>query len=281
MPVNEKFGIFFTICALMGWLSIVFLWRIPRPQKLENPPKAEMFWKWIKPVIAITAFRKFLYVLVCTTMMIMIGNFSVIFMTEELKITQDIVFYMGAAGTLGSAASVYFWGILADKFGSKPIMLLGQRMMLVGALYLFALSLGLPYYHPFVIIAFGLITAVGMVAYVVTGFRYVCNSIPQQYMVYGTIVFNLTVQITASMGPMLWGRILDMLDKLHFKIGPCTVMRFTPIYAIMLGWVVLANIFTKRLPDGEHKLRSHTVAIRGIKEFLMFFKKLIKYHTNL
>lgn len=275
-PVDQKFGIFLVVGAVMGWLSIISLSKVPSPPKLANPPKAEMFWIWIRPVLKIEAFRKLLYVLVGTTMMVMIGSFNVMYMTEDLKIKQNFVLYMGSAGTIGSVISVYFWGLLADKFGSKPVMVLGQRLMLIGAIYWFAMSLGMPYYHIAFIMAAGFITAIGLFAYVVTGFRYVCSAVPREYLIYGTVIFNLTVQISASIGPIIWGRLLDLLDKLNLQIGSVTVTRFTPIYTIMLGWVVLANIFAKRLPDGEHKMRSHAVAIHGIKEFCGFLTKRIR-----
>lgn len=204
-PENWRFSELFLVVAVLCWISLYPLCRIPRHPRVKLSAEQKVFWARLLPLLHIQPFRGLLYLMVCTTMMIVLGQFGTLFMTERLNITQNLIYYLSSVGMVGGVASVY-GGILADRIGSKPVMQMGQALMLGGALYWLLISLGVSVSHLPVIAMVGVITMVGMMAYVVTSFRLVCEVLPTSEMVFGTILFNLSMQISVATGLMIWGK---------------------------------------------------------------------------
>ncbi len=266
---NVRYGTLLAVGAACGCLSLMLLARLKSPPKLvekkdaagEKNAAVPMI-SWIADIFRIASFRKYMLVVVSHQLMLSLGGFGFMFLNEDLKIDQALMMKMGAVGTLGNILSVYFWGVLADKYGSKPIMALAYRLVIIGPVFWLITALLMPKVTPLfvgLIIASGLLMAAGLTGYVIVGFRYVMSSVPQEKMVYGTVMYNQTVQLTATLGPLMWGFLLKMTKGLNLTIGPLHIHRFVLMYGLMVGFAIIAKMMIWRLDNKESDATATTV----------------------
>lgn len=253
---NANYGTLFLIGAVCGWTSIVLLGRVKAiPRKAERSEFTALNLSWIKTIWPITPYRRMMYVILAHQMMMSVGIFFVYFQKDVLMLTDRFLMAIATVGIIGGFVSVYIWGTLADRFGSKPVMALAYYLILGSVSYWLALALGFPLAQkPLILLMqFGLIA--GFQGYVVTNMRYVLGSLPKDRVVFGTVFYNLMVQVSTMAGAMIWGRLLDVkkLDSLNLNLGSLRVDRFTIVFACMLGLAVLARIFVHRLENLESK----------------------------
>ena len=265
---HYNFGSLFLLGAVCGWASIAFLGRISAiPKKTEANKSPALHFAWVGAVWRRAEFRKMMYVIWAHQLMLTVGYFLVYFQKDRLHLTDQFLMVMTTFGIAGGVLSVYFWGTLADRFGSKPVMALAYYLVLGVTAYLLALGMGFPLFQKPVLILAQFLYVAGLQGYVVTNMRYVLGSVPRDHMVHGTIFYNLTVQVSTMLGAMFWGRFLDLaflrnLDLIWLSIR---VDRFTIVFACMLLLAFVARIFIHLLANSESQANAVHVAVHAVR----------------
>ncbi len=279
---NANYGSLFLIGAICGWTSIVLLGRVKAiPRKEGRPEFTALNLSWIKTIWPITPYRRMMYVIMAHQMMMSVGIFFVYFQKDMLQLTDRFLMAMATVGIVGGFVSVYIWGTLADRFGSKPVMALAYYFILGSVSYWLALALGFPLAQKPLMLLMQFCLIAGFQGYVVTNMRYILGSLPKDRVVFGTVFYNLMVQVSTMAGAMIWGRLLDvkLMNSLNLKLGIVRIDRFTVIFACMLGLAGLARIFLHRLENLESKATAwdalrYTVrrdaATQGLLTLLLF-----------
>jgi MFS family permease len=266
---HGNYGSLFLLGALCGWASLAFLGRITAiPKRLERPEFQSLNLSWMKDVWKIKPFRRMMYVIWAHQLMLSVGYFFVYFQKDILHLTDRFLMVMNTVGIAGGLLSVYIWGNLADRFGSKPVMALAYYLILGTISYWVLLALGIPLYQkPMLILAQFLFIA-GLQGYVVTNMRYVLGSLPQERVVFGTVFYNLTVQVSTMVGAMLWGRILDLsfIKTLGVTFGNLRLDRFGIVFGCMLLLATITRVFLHRLENRESRATSVSVAWYALRK---------------
>jgi len=260
---HGNYGSIFAIGAVCGWISLVFLGRItPSPRSADRPAAHSMDLRWMKAVWQITPFRRMMYVIWAHQLMLSVGYFFIFFQKDVLHLTDSFLMAATTVGIAGGLLSVYVWGSLADRFGSKPVMALSYYIVLGINAYWVALALGLPLSQKPVLIAVQFLTVAGLQGYVVTNMRYVLGSLPKDKMVFGTVFYNLTVQVSTMVGAMLWGRVLDLsfIQNIHLTFHNFRLDRFGVVFGCMLLLAILARFMVHRLENRESQSTAGEVA---------------------
>lgn len=277
---HRNYGTLFMLGAVCGWASIVFLGRISAsPKKSVKPEFNSLNLSWVRTVWSVLGFRRLMYVIWAHQLMLSVGYFLIYFQKDTLHLSDQFLMMMNTVGIVGGVLSVYVWGSLADRFGSKPVMALAYYLILGVSAYWVALGLGLPFAQKPLLIFVQFLYVAGLQGYVVTNMRYVLGSLPSDRMVYGTIFYNLTVQVSTMVGAMFWGSFLDlpMLRALAGSYFGLRMDRFTVVFALMLLLALLARFFVHRLSNNESQANALKVAWFAVRQdattqrILLFF----------
>lgn len=119
------YAVVFIIAALMGTADIVlFFWIKDPPMQIAT--KKQAFGKlFTEPFKDGNYLRYMLFVAFWYFSVNIVGPFFNVYMIEELKMNFLIIsLFTQVAANLTTILSIRFWGRLADKYGSKPVMLL-------------------------------------------------------------------------------------------------------------------------------------------------------------
>ena len=263
-----NFGSLFLLGAICGWTSIAFLGRISAiPKKADANKSPALHFGWVATIWRRPEFRKMMYVIWAHQLMLTVGYFFVYFQKDRLHLTDQFLMIMTTFGIAGGVLSVYVWGTLADRFGSKPVMALAYYFVLGITAYWLILGMGLPLAQKPALILAQFLYVAGLQGYVVTNMRYVLGCLPREHMVHGTIFYNLTVQVSTMFGAMFWGRFLDFtfLRNLDLICLGIRVDRFTVVFACMLLLAFVARIFIHLLANSESQANAAYVARHAIR----------------
>jgi MFS family permease len=124
-----RYPILFGLGVFFGILSIFIASRFPGG--VPSNRRISLF-KIDKKVFTPLRDSRFLrYVVVLGLVTLAIGpifSFLPIFMKEKVGLRPGSIVFLQTGGLIGSLLSSYFWGWLADRYGSKPVSLTGLLM---------------------------------------------------------------------------------------------------------------------------------------------------------
>jgi MFS family permease len=156
---------------------------------------------------------------------------------------------MNAITQLAVAATATGWGMLADRFGRKPVVLLGALYPLAWAAYFFLTPNNYVFILPIAALAAGLL-APGI------------NSGAEQLMLTLATARNRTayvawyVAIAGSVpaaGSVLGGKLRDLLQGLALPLGPITVGGFQVMTLVCFALVLATVLLLTRIREGREK----------------------------
>ncbi len=223
-------GIFFGLVST--WFMAYVPGGKPRPAT-EQRPKRELW--------AAARDRNFLTYLAGVGLLTMaatpVGSFQPLFMQEEVGLASGQVISLQIGGLLGSLLTSFAWGWAADRYGSKPVMLIGVlvRAALPLALILMPRAgdtrLTLALAISFLFGAADIGWAVGS-----TRLLYVGVVPPEKRSDYMALYFAW-IGIVGGMSQLLGGRLLDLSGGLRSSFLGVQLDPFTPLF---LGAMVIA-----------------------------------------
>jgi len=258
-----NYGSIFLMGAVCGGASLLFLRKVPAiPKKTDKAEFRSLNLSWIGLIWGVKPFRRMMYVICAHQLMLSVGYFFIYFQKDSLHLTDRFIMVMTTVGIAGGVLSVYIWGNLADRFGSKPVMALAYYLIMGVAIFWVGLGLGLPLSQAPLLLLVQFLYVAGLQGYVVTNMRYVLGSLPSDRMLFGTIFYNLVVQVATMLGAMFWGRFLDLefLKNLNVYYSWMHIDRFTIVFICMLLLSLVARFCIHRLSNSESGATSLTVA---------------------
>jgi MFS family permease len=141
----------------------------------------------------------------------MLGSFVPLFLKDVARMPSSRVIWLDAAGMVGGLGTSYLWGWCADRFGSKPMMLLSAMAFLsIPVLNILA------EWQLF----FGVLGAVAMglsyAGWNITLVRFLyTNAMPPQKAPSYTAVYNAIFGLSGAIGPFVAGQFLRIVNTDH------------------------------------------------------------------
>lgn len=124
-----RFSLLFGIGVVFGLLSVYFASHFPGGAPSVSKISLFRFDTKVLAPLRDSRFVRYLMALGLTTLAIgPIFSFLPIFMKERVGLNEGNIIFLQTGGLIGSLLSSYFWGWLADRYGSKPIALSGLLM---------------------------------------------------------------------------------------------------------------------------------------------------------
>ena len=170
-------------------------------------------------------------------------SFLPLFMEEQVGLSDGNIVLLQNAVLIGGLLSTYLLGWAADRYGSKPVMLLGIYMkMLLPVLWLI-----MPRHSPLsfpIALTIAFVHGVGEFAWVIGSARLLFVSIvPREKSAQYMAVYYAAVGIIGGVSQLAGGFILDLSHGLSGNFIGIVIDPFTPLYLMGIVLPGLSLIF--------------------------------------
>jgi|GEM_PF-6311099 len=185
------------------------------------------------------------------------STFVSLFLKEEVGLPSNIVVWLDIANFAGSMLSCYFWGWASDRYGSKPVMLIGPILWLVFPL----LCIFMPHRHilsvPFGLAVMGII-GVGNMAWILGINRYIyVTAMPEEKRTAYSAVYYANQTLAICIGPLISGVLIDKMSSMRAWLGQYAIEPYTPIFILgFLGMLCGVIMMGKVRSSGDMPLVS-------------------------
>lgn len=174
-------------------------------------------------------------------------TFVSLFMKNEVGLSSKVVIWLDIAAFLGGIVSSYLWGWAADRYGSKPVMLMGPLTMMLFPIVCFlmprgsAISVVPAMLVPFIMGAAGMAWNLGLGRYL-----YVTAMPPEKKTAY-TAVYYACLNLAAAIGIAASGALLKLTANIRGSFLGFPIDPYIPIFAIgmaitLAGMAVVATL---------------------------------------
>jgi hypothetical protein len=191
-------------------------------------------------------------------------TFVALFMKNEVGLSSKIVIWLDIASFIGGIVSSYLWGWAADRYGSKPVMLMGPLTMLIFPFICFLTPRNSIYsvipamLVPFIIGAAGMAWNLGLGRYL-----YV-NAMPPEKKTAYTAVYYASFNLASAIGISISGALLKLTANFRGSFLGFTIDPYTPIFLIGMAIIFAGIVIIAQLRRGTDM---HTV------DFMKMFVK--------
>jgi hypothetical protein len=259
----ERFTGLFAIGVLFGVASITCAFFIPGGASIPNNGQARHFEEMVDTLLN-RDFRLYL----AGVGLIAVGSapllFVPLFMIEQVGIAEGVVVLLSAFTLIGGLLSSYLWSWAADRWGSKPIMLLS-----LGAVTIMPVAwLLVPRHSPLSsAVAIGVAGLAGLATagWSVGSVRLLLNSIvPTDRKTDYLSVNYAWAGLIGGAGPLLAGGALDLLKVTRPQASGITLDAYTPVFIFSFVLCISSILVFRQISDYN--------AIRASKLASMLFK---------
>ncbi|MCB0191305.1 MAG: MFS transporter, partial [Anaerolineae bacterium] len=161
-------------------------------------------------------------------------SFVPLFMTEQIGLSDGNVVLISVGTYLGALVSSYWWGWVADRYGSQPIMQFSILVLLLLPVGWLLMPRHSAYSLPIAfLIAF--VAGIGTLAWQISWVRYLfVNVMPPENTTPYSAVYYAWFGFVSGLGPLLVGQILSLSSQLDRDLGLLHIDPYTPVFGLSL-----------------------------------------------
>ncbi|RME75544.1 MAG: MFS transporter [Chloroflexi bacterium] len=168
-----------------------------------------------------------------------IGSASVIsfiplFMKEQVGLSEGHVVLLSIGTYLGALISSYWWGWVADRYGSQPVMQFSLSLMLVLPTAWFLMPRHSTYSLP-IAMTIAFVMGITNLAWQISWIRYLyVNAIRPRYASAYTAVYYAWFGLVNGSAPLLAGQILRLSRGLEAEVWRFHIDPYTPLFGLSI-----------------------------------------------
>ncbi len=217
---NIGFTSIFAIGAAAGFISYYLLTRLPDAKNTSSSTDSfsfDLIWRKTQKVFSEKNFMNLVWFNVSWAFALsFMGIYLNIFMLKELKMSYTLITAFGMISTASNLTLTPFWGKMADKYGNKPIMLIcGNIVGITPFLWLITT----PTNYFIVIPVLYVLAGVAWSGFNIGAFNIVLKLAPKEDRAYFLSVNMLLPSVTAFVGPVLAGVLIDSIGTANINFG--------------------------------------------------------------
>ena len=176
-----------------------------------------------------------------------IGSFLPLFMREQVGLDAGSVVNLQLGSLLGGLITSYLWGWAADRYGSKPVMLIGLNLRVLTPILLLLLPQHSRWSLPMAQIIYFLMGMADMGWGIgSTRLLYVSVVPPEKKGDY-LALYSAWVGIVGGLSQLAGGWALDAAHNLSGRWGPLTLDAYTPLFVVGVLLTAACNLFFRPL----------------------------------
>jgi HEAT repeat protein/MFS-type transporter involved in bile tolerance (Atg22 family) len=240
----SRFMILMTVGIVLGLISVWAYAYVPGGSRRPPSARSTSHIQNMRRSLADGNFVRFLVALGLIT----VGGTAVIsfiplFMVEQVGLSAGNVVQLSVGTYLGALISSFWWGWVADRYGSRPIMQFSVMIILL-------LPIGwllMPRHSPTSLpIAFFLafVAGIGALAWQISWMRYLfVNVMPRENSAPYSAVYYAWFGFVSGLGPLLVGQLLTLSSRLDARVWLLPVDPYTPVFGLSI-LLLLAGLMT-------------------------------------
>lgn len=183
------------------------------------------------------------------------GSFVTLFMREEVGLTTDQVVRLQLAGLVGALVTSFAWGSVADRYGSRPVLLLGVLLKAIVPAFWFALPRSTPWTIPLAL-AISAWQGAANVGWTVGSTRLLFTDVvPWQKRAGYMAVHFAWLSLVEGLSQSLTGRLLDVTAGIEGRWLGLSLDRYSILFAIGIALPLLGILPLRRIRTGGASLR--------------------------
>lgn len=259
-----KYSAVFLAALAAGLASASMLVRVPEKGAGIKPRAERTRYRQYFPSMIETwrhqPFRRTLrYVCMFTLAMAAQPVFLVLFVYEELQLSEGMVLKLQAGATLGVLLTSVFWGRLSDSLGSRPLLRLCDIGVFstVGFWLLPATGIYMPELWMMFVVYF--LGGIFMSAHAVAQSRLVLSCCPSRNITIGMALFQVSVAMCGGIAPIFFGGLLEWIRPSEPTGG--SSFPFVVLFTSFLLLGIASQFFLSHVPEKE-RVPTRTVLLR-------------------
>jgi MFS family permease len=248
-PHAWQFAILFAFSAAMGFVSLVYLNRVPDVAISEEFRSSGHPVPWLE-ILRHPPFQKLLRFSMGWSLAYGgFTTFTVAFLKTEIGLTESNILYVTSVAFLGGLSSLWLLGNRLDHVGSKPILSLSLGVWFaILAVWIFLAGGVLSAHLPLIIVLqffMGLFAAlVGMATN-----RLAMAIIPAMGRNHFFVLYSVFANVALGLAPIAWGLIIDLIGNLQGTLFGINWNHYTVFFTLVL----LMFIATLKLAQELHE----------------------------
>ncbi|MCC6232171.1 MAG: MFS transporter [Verrucomicrobiales bacterium] len=235
----EVFGILFALSAAMRLVGLFFLLRMKFPASVLHPLEQR---EKLSDYLNVFQAKHYLYLLAFVGIWGFALNlaqpFYSVYVLRELPLTIRDLTILTSLLSLGGLLTLPSWGILGDRFGSKPVMMACSFLWVFVALPSWLL-VG-PDRHGFLYVTYFL-TGAATAGFQLCQFNLMVKMIPARTKAPYISVFLAGISLMTAAGPLLGGQLLTALPH---DVGTLLGEPLVRFHLVFVGSMVLCLLST-------------------------------------
>ncbi|MGC8780587.1 MAG: MFS transporter [Anaerolineae bacterium] len=248
-PGLDGYMVLIGIGVLFGFLAVIAIAFVPggAPQRATGSVKPDLRATWT--TLGDHRFLRFLIGLGLVTLAVVpLNSFLALFARERLGLAQANVVFLQGGALIGGLLLSYVWGWAADRFGSRPVMLLGAG----AAALLPLLWLAVPARASWTFeaaIAAAFVTGAAQPAWSIGSSRFLfMDVVPRHSTPQYMATFYAWIGITGAFSAILSGRVLQTLQALPVQLAGRSLDPYAMLFlfSVLMALVAVQVLATDR-----------------------------------
>ena len=243
------YGIIFCIGAILGIVDIVLNIFVPEPVNMERVSFAPM--DALEPLKNSNFIRFSIAVGVAIFSINLIAPFQAPYLVDPLRIGAPKT-WLGIMFVISQLTWVFtapFWGTVMDKWGRKPVVVVGCMFVLSWIGYLFITPRTYIYLLPLMSIAGGLVAP----AFWEGVTQMMLSLAPNRNRIAYVAWYMTIVGVVSAGGSLAGGFMLDSLAGLSFRVGRLVFGDFHAVQLLSIFMVMLSAFILSRVREGRER----------------------------
>lgn len=249
-----EFGMLYVFAVAAGSVSVWAISRVPCSPPRQGPIKLEPVTQWFPRVWSHRPLKRM--VRMHSAFWLATGgasSFCILYLRDVLGMSDMAILWISGAATLGAISASGIWGALCDRFGAKPVIAIGSRLLLADWFGWAAMAAGLLPPRILLIVFLFIGFGAGLVGYTIGVNRYCMNNFGPEDITLHFTVFSVTGSLAAGVSPLLWGRMIDETQTLANSFGAVEVNGYSLYFGLSMAALALTKILIRRIPRRKSK----------------------------
>jgi len=245
------FAVFFLLAGIGGMIDISLYLFIPEPKSaLKNTP---LSWRMVVEPLFNQNFRQFLFALGLYMFSInVLAPFMGPYLTAKDGIGAPNIWLgiLTLNAQLAYMASVSSWGMIMDRLGRKPVVLLGSLYFLSGIGWFFLSPTNYVFIIPLMSLAMGVLGPA-----IFEGANQLMMTLtPATNRTTYISWYFATVGLANAFGALMGGFLSDALGSMHVQLGSFMTLRSFHVVTLVYMFMCLISVFLiNRVSEGGEK----------------------------
>lgn len=247
-PALQDFGLLFAIGTAVGLASMLAFTQVPggAPEpasRAESASPRGMLSALRDPNLSNFLIGMGLVTLAATGL----GSFVTLFMREEVGLDAGQVIRLQGAGLAGGLVTSYLWGWAADRYGSRPVAMLGVSAKVLLPVFWFVLPRGSPWSLP-IAVAAAVWQGMANMGWTIGSNRLLFTDVvPPERRAGYMAVHYAWLSTVEGLSQLYSGRMLDLTAGWQHSWLGLSLDRYSLLFAVGICLPLLGSVFLRRV----------------------------------